>query len=248
MRDRRDAGLQAHRRRPSRSSERARLLRQVGRVRRQHPIGRLDQQDARVARVDDAEVVLQGVVGDLAQRPGELDAGRPGADDDEGQPGLALGRIGLALGGLEGEQDAAADLGRVLDGLQARREGLPFVVAEVVMGRAGGDDQLVVRHLAVTEPHAAPLDVDRLDLAEQHPGVLLPGHHRAQRRGDLARRQAAGGHLVEQRLEEVEVAAVDQRDRDRRALERARRVEPAEAAADDHHPGCRVRHVEYPTI
>ena len=42
----------------------------------------------------------------------------------------ALG-IGLALGRLEGEQDAAPDLQRVLDGLEAGRELRPLVVAEV---------------------------------------------------------------------------------------------------------------------
>ena len=40
----------------------------------------------------------------------------------------ALVRIGLGLGALEGEQDAAAQIGRVVDGLQARRIGRPFVV------------------------------------------------------------------------------------------------------------------------
>src|SRR4051812_33196796 len=112
--------------------------------------------------MNDPEVVLQRVIGDLAQCPGELDAGRPGADDDEGEPGIAPRRIRLALGSLKGEQDAAPHLRRVLDRLQPGRERLPLVVAEVVMRGAGGDDQLVERDLAVGEMYAVPLDVDRV--------------------------------------------------------------------------------------
>ena len=49
-----------------------------------------------------------------------------------------------------------------------------------------------------------------------------------------------GGHLVEQRLEQVVVAAVDQRDVDRLAAEEAGREEPAEAAADDDDRGAPI--------
>ena len=67
----------------------------------------------------------QGVPGDLGERAGQLDAGRPAADDHERQPGAAPGRVRLALGRLEGEEHAAADLQRVLDALQARGERAP---------------------------------------------------------------------------------------------------------------------------
>ena len=63
----------------------------------------------------------------------------------------ALRRVGLALGALEGQQQAAADLGGVLDRLQAGSELLPLVVAEIVVRGAGGDDQRVVGHLAVAQ-------------------------------------------------------------------------------------------------
>ena len=54
-------------------------------------------------------------------------------------------------------------------------------------------------------------------------------------RGDLALGQDARGHLVQQRLEEMMVRAVDDGDAHRFALERPRGEEPAEATADDHH-------------
>ena len=42
------------------------------------------------------------------------------------------------------QQNAAADLGGVFDGLEPRRHRLPIVVAEVMMMRAGGQNQRVV--------------------------------------------------------------------------------------------------------
>ena len=61
---------------------------------------------------------------------------------------------------------------------------------------------------------------------------------RARRIGDgaVARRQRARRHLVEQRLEQVVVRAVDQRHVDVGAPQPLRGGKPAEAAADDHDP------------
>ena len=55
---------------------------------------------------------------------------------------------------------------------------------------------------------------------------------RAQRIGDLAGRERARGDLVGERLKEVEVAPVDERDLHGRPLEVQRGLEPAEAAPD----------------
>ena len=95
---------------------------------------RLDQEDPRVLRADRAEVAPQRVVRDLAERAGELDAGRAAADDDERHPRPPPLGIGLALGGLERDEDPAADLRRVVDRLEARRERRPLVVPEVASG------------------------------------------------------------------------------------------------------------------
>jgi hypothetical protein len=53
--------------------------------------------------------------------------------------------------------------------------------------------------------------------------------------GDVGRVQAGGGDLVEQRLERVEVVAVDQRDLDRCAGQAAGRGEAAEPGTDHDH-------------
>ena len=122
------------------------------------------------------EVALERVVGDLAERARELDAGRPAADHDERHPFAASRRVGLALGGLEGDQDPAADLGRVLDRLEARRERGPVVVAEVRVARAGGDDQRVVGDRpAVGEQDLAALRVEPDRLAEQDRSCCAAG-------------------------------------------------------------------------
>ena len=108
----------------------------------------LHQHHARIARIDAAEFAAQRVARDLGERAGELDAGRAAADDDEGEPGGALAPDRFALGVLEGGEDARADLERVVERLQAGRVRRPFVVAEVVVRGARGDDQVVVGQLA----------------------------------------------------------------------------------------------------
>ena len=76
--------------------------------------------------------------------PGHLDPGRPGADDDEGQPVSPFVGVALDLGRLERGQDAVPDLERAGQRLQLRGVLLPLVVAEVGVPRAPGDDQRVV--------------------------------------------------------------------------------------------------------
>ena len=76
-------------------------------------------------------------------------------------------------------------------------------------------------------------EVEADDLVHEDAGVALAAEQGAERRGDVGRRQAAGRHLVEQRLEQVEVAPVDERDFDRDLAQRLGGVKAAEAAADD---------------
>ena len=71
---------------PRRFERARRLVGELRHVRRQHAVAALDEDHLRLARVDGAEVAAEGVVGDLGELAGELDAGRPGADDHEGQP------------------------------------------------------------------------------------------------------------------------------------------------------------------
>ena len=125
--------------------------------RREQARRRLHQDDARGARVDRAEVLGKRAVCQLGDRAGHLDAGRAAADDHEIQQPRALGRVGLGLGLLEGEQDAAADVGRVVDGLQPRALSGPFAVTEIGVLRAGRENQDVVGNAPAFGENLAPL-------------------------------------------------------------------------------------------
>ncbi len=103
----------------------------------------------------------QGVAADFGQGSGEFDSGGSAADDHKikrfaGDPPAD----GLAFGQFEGQQNAAADFERVFDGLEAGSESFPFVVAEIGVAGAGGDDQGIVRNfLASFSAASAPRGV-----------------------------------------------------------------------------------------
>jgi hypothetical protein len=209
------------------------LVRELGRKAAQHARAGFDQLHARVRRVDAAELAHQRVARNLGQRAGQLHAGGPAAHHREREPGRALGLAARGLGMLEREQDAAAQRHRVVERLQARRVLGPLVVAEVGVRRAAGHQQEVIgQRCAVGQHDLARRQVDARHFAQAHRHVALPAQDVAQRRGDVAGRQARGGHLVEQRLEQVVVGAVDQRDVERRLGQRARAPQAGKAAAD----------------
>ena len=83
--------------------------------------------------------------------------------------------------------------------------------------------------------HLARLQVEAGDLGHQDANVAVTLEDRPQRIGDLAGRERSGRDLVGERLEEVEVPSIDERDLDRRPPQPERRLEAAEAAPDDDH-------------
>jgi hypothetical protein len=68
-----------------------------------------------VRRIDRAEVAFQRVPRDLAEGASELGACRACTDDDECHPFGPADRVRLALRGLEGDEDPAADFDGVLE-------------------------------------------------------------------------------------------------------------------------------------
>ena len=80
----------------------------------------------------------------------------PPPTSDEREQLLPPRRIRFTLGALEREQDAPANLQGILERLQARRVARPFVVPEVAVARAGGDDQVVVSDSARPRSTALP--------------------------------------------------------------------------------------------
>jgi hypothetical protein len=90
---------------------------------------------------------------------------------------------------------------------------------------------------ACIQDNRARRGVDVLRLGEQHRHVRLLAEYPPDWRGHVARRQRCRGDLIQQRLEQVIVVAIEQRHPNRCACERLRGFEAAEAAADDDHVG-----------
>ena len=208
----------------------------------QHARTGLDQHDARLTRVDAAELGRQRGARQFGDRAGKLDPCRTSADNDEGQKRRPLLFVGLALGLFEGEEYAAANGRRVLERLEARRERLPIVMAEIGVPRAGRQhERVVAQRRAGIEVKLASLLVDGLDGSEQSRDIQTPAKEVADRPGDLGGRERRRRRLIEQRLKQMMVAAVDDGDPDRRASKPVDGLETAEPGADHDHM-MSVRH------
>ena len=103
---------------------------------------------------------------------------------------------------------------------------------------AGGQHEVVEGQVGLpvdVQRRAVPVDAGDSALPEAH--VALAVEQAPHDVGHVGRAQAGGGHLVQQRLEGVEVVLVDERDLDRRSLQPPGDLEPAEPGADHHDPG-----------
>ena len=117
---------------------------------------------------------------------------------------------------------------------------------EVGVPGAGRDDQVVVRDRFPIRDDRPRRVIEAAGLRQQHLHVGLPPQDPPNRRGDVGRRQRRGRHLIKQRLKQVVIVSIDDRDADGRRGERSRRVETAEPAADDDHMRrrhCHWRHI-----
>ena len=106
-------------------------------------------------------------------------------------------------------------------------------------GAAGScrQHQVVVAVAPAVEPDLLRRRIKFSDLPEQHLDVALPSHQLAQRRCNITARHEACGDLVEERLEEVEVALIDQADAHRCVRQGLAGTDACEAPAHDHHMG-----------
>ena len=111
---------------------------------------------------------------------------------------------------------------------------------EVVGGRTRRHDEVVEGHrFLVLDEQVLALPVDAPDGAEVDVDVSGSLEDRPDRVGDVSGVQAAGGDLVEQGQEGVEVVAVDDRHVHLVATEAAGDGQSAEPGADDHDVGAR---------
>jgi hypothetical protein len=171
------------------------------------------ENDAGFLRTDAAEIVFQSVVSDFGDGAGEFEAGGAGADDDEGEPGTFFVFGFGALGAFESVEQLVAHTSGFFDGFQAGSVFPPMVIAVVGGLGAGGDDEGVVgKCVTVGQEDFFGLWIDVNGFAEENFDIFLAAEDGADRRGDFGGRKRASGDLVEERLEEVEIALVEKGD------------------------------------
>ena len=117
---------------------------EVFRERAQETRQSLDKDDSNL-RARNLVIVLAGHdLHQLGKRTRALDACGPTADDDEGEQRAAHVRVHLGIGTLQTGQHVVAKSCGVRQHLQAQRQLGDFLVAEVVVGAAAGEHQIVV--------------------------------------------------------------------------------------------------------
>jgi hypothetical protein len=175
------------------------------------------------------KLAAQRVPRNLGERAGKLDTGRSTADDRKAEPGVALAGLVDGFRTLERQQQPPTDGECIVERLEPRRVPRPVVVPEIAVRRAAREHQIVEAEMrTVVECNAPRRGVYRDDLPHPHLDIALPTQDVTQRCGNVRGGEPGRRHLVEQRLEEMMVAPVEQRDprpvRSRgRAWPRARR-------------------------
>ena len=174
-----------------RDAELGELLGHIGRggrtEPRRDPFAGLEQNHSRGSGVDPPKVSLHGVTGQDRELTRDLDTGRSTAYDHKGKALIAQRDVRGTLGLLEGAEDSLAEIDRIAEGLQPRRDPPPLLVSEVGRLAAAGHDQTVVSQaLAAIEYYLAMCDVDIRDGRHQPGRIGLPLEQVANRRGDLA--------------------------------------------------------------
>ena len=142
--------------------------------------------------------------------------------------------VGCGFGGLEAARALrGADVQVTLVDRTNHHLFQPLLYQVATAGLSGPAIAAPVRHLFRKQRNVTTL----LDEAVR----IDPAQRVADRRTHGRRAQARGRDLVEERLEQVVVGAVDERDLDRRLRQRPHRLDAAEAAADDEHARPRRR-------
>jgi hypothetical protein len=92
--------------------------------------------------------------------------------------------------------------------------------------------------LAVVELDDAFVDVDALRFGKQHAHVLVRRQQVSKRRCNVRGRQQRSGHLVEQRLKEVMIRPVDERDANGLTSKGPRSGKPTKATTENDDVGA----------
>ena len=222
-----------------------RLGRQLRAERGERGVPAIEKQHPGVLGLDVTVFVAQRLGRHLAELPGQLHARGSGTDQGEGEPAAAFRRVDRGIRHLERAEDAAPDDQGILDGLHAGRPRGILVVPEIRLLHPGRHDQVVVAELQLVPERPrrqdpAPFGIDAGHLGQHEVRVLLLTEQIPQRVGDLPLGQDPGRALVQQRLEQVVRAPVDEGHPDRGAAQHPGGEQPGESAADDHHAALAI--------
>ncbi len=102
------------------------------------------------------------------------------------------------------------------------------------MGSPAGEDQSVKLYGSAIVHHKAPaFRADFLDFAHQHINVVLILQKVPKRQGHVSCRKFGCGHFIQERLKDMMILTINQRDADAIAIEFAGGCQAPETASDD---------------
>jgi hypothetical protein len=183
------------------------------------------------------EIAHQRGPGNLRNRPRHFHPCRAGAHHHKSHRRLAHGGIGRLFRHLKSRQHPAANLQRIIEALQARRHLLPLLMPEIRVPRARRHNQVIVRNLPVCRHNPFRRHINPSGLSQHHLGIRLLAQNPPQRLGNIRRGQGRRRHLVKQRLKEMMILPVEQRDPHPGLPQSLRRRQPAKAPANNDHMG-----------
>src|SRR5690349_630974 len=127
--------------------------------------------------------------------PSHLNAGRTSANHNESHQSPPLVGIRLVLSALEGKEDAAPKISRVVDCLKTGREDCPIVVSEIRVPRACRQHQVIVSEALTGGYYLLANSIDPGHFGEHDPDIALATKNAANWRSNIGGRERCGRHL-----------------------------------------------------
>ena len=155
------------------------------------------EENLRNTRVDVPELSIERHAAQLGNRAGQLDSRRAASNNDEIQRRRRFSGSSLPFRQLKGEQHAAANFERVFNALQPGRKRLPLVMAEVGVGGAGRNHEVVIGQVLFGGVDDVTVEIEALNFFEQADHVRVGAKHRSDGCGDFTWGKAGCRHLIE---------------------------------------------------
>ena len=144
-----------------------------------------------------------------------------------------FGCVRFVLGLLESEQDMATDAERVFERFETGRETLPFRMAEISGLAAQREHEIIVFQGIFFEQNAFVPEFKTGHVVQQNRDVISIRHNRTDRLRNVWRGKSAGRYLIQQRLQQMMIRAIHQRDPRAGHLKLFAKSQSAEARAEN---------------